>query len=141
MDKKVYKKVRVLHGICDESKLNGFLNKFEDNFTSPNFPLIDVVERDDTLWIFMEMPGIELDEFTIYRYDDFLVIEGVRKKKVNLSQIVYLRMERQAFNFRRVVHIDLLNKLKLVSAVLKDGVLTLEFKKNNSECIVEITEE
>jgi HSP20 family protein len=135
------KKVKFIQGICDEEKIRDILDKLCSNFVNSNFPLIDIVERNDSLLIFVELPGMDLNDFTIFQYDNFLVIEGVRKKKVNISEAYYLRMERQNLKFKRAIHIDFLDKLILSSAVLKDGVLTLEFKKQINNNFFKIEEE
>ncbi len=136
-----FKRIRFLHGYCDKRKIENILSGINSDMVISDFPLLDVVERDDKLIVFAELPGLDVSDFTIYQIEEFLIIEGIRKKEADASDVVYIRMERQAFNFRRVLYIGYLNKLALLKAILKDGVLTLEFKKDNLENIIEITED
>ena len=133
-------KIRFIQDFCEENKIKSLLKDIGENISGSSFPFLDIVERKNEIIIYIELPGMDLTDFTIYRYDNFLVIEGNRNNKVNISEVRYLRMERQVYNFKRIIYVGNLNRLTLIKAILKNGVLTMEFKKNNNENIVKITE-
>ena len=124
--------VKFLHGDLrrGESDIRNFLQKIDELRTDSNFPYLDVVECDNMVRIYIELPGVNPDDFTVYQYDDAVIIEGVRDRKVKRDKVTYLRMERNCTNFRRIVRSSFFKNAVNESAVLKDGVLVLKFRLN-----------
>lgn len=132
--------VKFLHGYFrrGEEEIRNFLKNIDGHQFDSNFPHMDVLERNTELLIFIELPGIELEDFSVYQYDDAVIIEGIRNRECQGNKISFMRMERNCSNFRRIVRspsfVDAIND----TALLKDGVLLLKFKLHGKN--IEIVE-
>lgn len=121
-------KVKFIHGFLkrDMDVIRKFLLSTTIEVTDSEYPYLDVVERNLKLLIFVELPGLDLDDFMVYQYDNLIIIEGGLSKACFIDKVNYLRMERHCVYFRRIVRLPNENMISSKS-VLRHGVLTLEF--------------
>ena len=91
-------------------------------------PAVDIYETDNELVLVADMPGVDSDDLDIDLDDDTLSIVG----KVKLNQTpgdMLLSEYRMGNYFRNFCISDIVNR-DSISAVLKDGVLTLTLPKS-----------
>lgn len=122
------KQVTFIHGLLkrDMGAIRKFLQNVAIDVTDSHYPYLDVIERNSKLYIYVELPGLDLDDFMVYQYHNLIVIEGVASIDCVLEKVNYLRMERQCKFFRRIVRFPYEHAVNS-KALLKDGVLSLEF--------------
>lgn len=92
------------------------------------FPALNVWEDNDNLYAEAEIPGVSRDALEVYAVGNELTIKGNRAgmRGENLS---YHRQERGTGDFARVITLPVEVNADRMSAVLKDGVLTITMPK------------
>jgi HSP20 family protein len=83
----------------------------------PRLPAVDVVEDDQKLELFADVPGVKQEDLDIQVEKDVLTIRGERKGT------------RQAGSFSRAFTLPKHVDVEKIAASLKDGVLTLTLPK------------
>ncbi len=78
-------------------------NVFDNFFQKKNFslfdleaawrPLIEIYETNKTIVIKMEIPGLQLKDFSIYFHDNILIIRGRREDQCKSEAVDYYCME------------------------------------------------
>ena len=119
-------KIRFIHGLFKKEidELMKFVNTSNVDLTETQGPPMDVVISDTHVRLFIELPGAAVEDFTVYQYDDLVVIEGVRPRKTEES-VRYLRVEREPLRFRRAVRFPFCVNDGDTTAKLKEGVLEI----------------
>jgi HSP20 family protein len=93
------------------------------------YPLLNIGEDDDHLYVTAELPGVAAQDLDISVHGQDLIIRGERRIAEAGSQVNYHRREREAGTFRRVVGLPVKVDAEKVSASVKDGVLRLTLPK------------
>lgn len=92
------------------------------------FPPVDVFYREGLVRIFADLPGVKPDDVSIYIYEGYIVIEGVKEPKSAGHGYRFLRLERFRSSFRRIFKLPFIVLRYDVS--LNDGVLSIVLADN-----------
>ena len=92
-------------------------------------PEVDIYERDNSVFIEMDIPGIKKDELEIKVEEDVLSIKGEKKLEREEKERDYHRYERYSGAFQRIFRLPEYVKSDDVKAKYEDGVLKLELPK------------
>jgi HSP20 family protein len=84
---------------------------------------LDVIVEDDTYVIEMIVPGLEPDDVEIEIVEKTVIVQGEFKPAD--EDITYLRKERPAGKFRRVIRLPKLLDMEKSEANLQKGILSL----------------
>jgi len=93
------------------------------------YPLVNISEDHDHFYVRAELPGVQPEDLDITIKDQSLVLRGERKIPKAGEEVNYHRRERESGTFRRVVRLPGPVNAEKVSAVCKDGVLTITLAK------------
>jgi len=125
---------RILYFQQEVDRLFRYL--FEDEEVSTRsgalYPLADVFETNDMIYIEIDLPGLKKEDIDAYITRDMVIVEGIKKERDLEVQGVkerYLCLERVFGQFRRVIEIPTAVDTSRIKAVLKDGVLRLALPK------------
>ena len=109
---------------------------FEDTFApgtslwrSGVYPLVNISEDHDYLYVRAELPGINPQELEITVHEGNLILRGERKIPAEEKQVNFHRRERESGYFRRVVSLPTAVNPDKVDAAYKDGILTVKLAK------------
>ncbi|WP_121551317.1 Hsp20/alpha crystallin family protein [Mesotoga sp. BH458_6_3_2_1] len=92
-------------------------------------PEVDIYERDNSVFIEMDIPGIKKDELEIKVEEDVLSIKGEKKLEREEKERDYHRYERYSGAFQRIFRLPEYVNSDDVKAKYEDGVLKLELPK------------
>lgn len=128
------------------STMEGLQNDMRSFFGGPMYPMIDsdiwaptetnfmpasdIVETDKGYHVEVEIPGMSPKDVEIELRDNVLIIQGEKKTETEKNVKGVLRKERSYGSFYRSLPFSQEVDLEKVSAKMKDGVLTVELKKN-----------
>lgn len=128
-----YNEIIVIQGV-----LKGEIHKIINNLKNENrsiietpFPPIDIVESKGAIKLYAEVPGVLLEDINVYLCGDLLIIEGEKKLEKIPYKVNFIRMERIVTHFRRIIQLPCKIQENSVIAKLKDGILYIEFNKQN----------
>jgi HSP20 family protein len=93
------------------------------------YPLLNLAEDDDNLYVTAEMPGVSPADLEISVHNDDLLIRGERKIPDAAQNVNFHRREREAGIFRRVVSLPVKVDADKVDAAFKNGVLKITLPK------------
>lgn len=93
------------------------------------FPLINVTEDKDRLYVRAELPGIKANELEISATSNSLSIAGERKVAPENEAASYHRREREAGVFRRTITLPNDIDSNRVEAHYNNGILTVTLPK------------
>ena len=93
--------------------------------TAGVFPALNLSEDEDNLYVRAELPGVVPEEIEITTKENNLIIKGERKIATEGERVSYHRREREAGSFRRIISLPTRVDAEKVSAVCKNGVLTV----------------
>jgi HSP20 family protein len=117
-------------GTCFES-LDSLLPPVTRMFNQT--PVVDIHENDDAYVLEMELPGYDEKNIDVHLDGTNLTIasrqETQTENKINETQKAYLIKERRTSSFSRSFKLPQNANPEAVSAVFKNGVLSLEIKK------------
>ncbi len=113
------------------------MDKLYDAFTARRgitpaagvFPPLNVSEDENNLYVRAELPGVAPDDIEITTKENNLIIKGERKIAAEGDQASYHRREREAGTFRRITSLPTRVDAGKVTAVCKNGVLTVTLPK------------
>ena len=91
--------------------------------------LLDVYQDTDNLYIRSTVAGVKPNDLEVSIHDDMLTIRGTRKHDETISRDDYFFQECYWGDFSRSIVLPLDVKTDAVSAVLRDGVLTVTLPK------------
>jgi HSP20 family protein len=93
------------------------------------FPALNVSEDGDNLYVRAELPGVNAKDLEISVQDDNLLIKGERQIAPEGKVVSYHRREREAGTFQRIISLPTRVDAGKVTAVCKNGVLTVTLPK------------
>lgn len=93
------------------------------------YPLVNISEDHDYLYVRAELPGISAQELEITVHEGNLILRGQRKIPAEEKDVNYHRRERESGYFRRVVNLPMPVNPDKVEASYKDGILTVKLAK------------
>lgn len=111
------------------SKLFKGLLSEESFFDRVHFPIIDIIENEDTVRVEIEVPGLNKDEIKLEIYGDTLLVEGNKRDTECCEKISYVCMERRFGYFKRAVILPSLADTSKIETSLNSGVLTITLPK------------
>ena len=92
------------------------------------------VENEDAIYLQLEVPGYTIDNISVFDNNTDITVEGknhsFQEISLNNNTRVYNRFEEQ-YNFKKVFAKD--KKYEVVSAELKDGLLTITLNKKEGQ--------
>ena len=86
-------------------------------------PEVEIFTKDNTLFVRMDVPGVNKDEIAIDVGDDHLVLRGERKAEKKEEKDGFYKTERTYGSFYRTVPLPEGVNLELAKATLDNGVL------------------
>lgn len=89
------------------------------------YPPVNISEDKSNIYVFSEVPGVDIEDVDITLSDGSLVIKGNRKHGTGN----YYRQERPAGLFQRIVNLNVPIQADGVKARMKDGVLEITMPK------------
>lgn len=89
------------------------------------FPALNLSEDENNLYVRAELPGVVPEEIEITTKENNLIIKGERKIAAEGEKVSYHRREREAGSFRRIISLPTRVDAEKVTAVCKNGVLTV----------------
>ena len=92
-------------------------------------PVVDVYEKDDSVVIQAELPGVNKDDISIDLKDRLLTLRGERCSEETAKHESYHRRERFFGRFYRAFRLQANLDAERIQADYKDGVLTIEIPK------------
>lgn len=92
-------------------------------------PTVDTYEKDDSIMIKAELPGVKKDDVSIDVNNNVLSIKGERKDEENMEEGDYYRRERFYGNFQRAFTLPENVDTDKIEASFKDGVLEVKVPK------------
>lgn len=92
-------------------------------------PAVDVVEKEDTMIVRAELPGISKDEVKIEVHENRLILKGKHKTEKEEKKEDYYRKEIECGSFYRSIELPSNAEASSAKASLKDGILEITLKK------------
>lgn len=123
-------------------KMGDFLNQGLDDsqrkaFAAPqNDPRSDVVEKDGSFYVLMDLPGMKKDQINIEVKGQEVLISGERKVDKEFKTSTLIKVERRYGGFQRVYTIPEEFIADQISAKYENGVLEVRIPKKNAEEVV-----
>jgi len=112
---------------------SGFLGRAGGPWAGPsrNQPAVNVWEKDDTLMVELEVPGLSRDQIDISVADGELSLK-MERPQVEQQGVTFHRRERPVGSFTRVMRLPADVDPDRVEAELRNGVLTIALPKTES---------
>jgi len=92
------------------------------------FPQLDIFEKDNSLVVKAELPGLERKDVQVVLDQDELVIQGERELEREVAEADYYRCECSYGGFYRRLRLPSGTTADMISANLLDGVLEVRVK-------------
>ncbi len=102
------------------------------------WPAIDVAERDETVLVRAEVPGLKPEEIDISVYGDTLTISGEKKESKEDQGDGFYHVESSYGSFRREVTLPTDVDESKIEATCKDGVLSITLPKAEKSKAVKV---
>jgi HSP20 family protein len=116
-----------------ENEMNRLFQRFfGENLTNAHpsvYPLVNIYQDNDNIYLTAELPGMESNEVSIDIEHDGIQIAGERKIDSEGENICYHRREREGGKFSRRLTFRSKIDIDNVSAQLKDGILKVTMPK------------
>ena len=93
------------------------------------FPRLDISETETEFKVNAELPGMEEKDIQIRLEKDVLMLSGEKKSEVEEKEKTYHRVERNYGSFERIIPFNTQLDEEKVSAVFKNGVLSVTLPK------------
>jgi HSP20 family protein len=132
-------KIRFIHGLMKKEvdELIKFLNSSKVNVAETQWPPMDVFVSAEEIRLFVELPGMSTSDFTVYQYEDLIVVEG-RRPKSEFSAVQFVRVEREGKSFKRVLRLPFCIEEGETVAKLKEGVLEIRIARCACENTIDV---
>ncbi len=116
-----------MHRLFDES----IWDPFEDRrlIMKEEFPKIDVSENDKEVKVVANIPGVETKDLSLEVDEDSLTLSGSTSREDEQNDERYYRYEREFGEFSRDILLPARVDPEQVSAVSKNGVVTITLPK------------
>lgn len=108
--------------------LAGGVSQIRRNYTGV-FPLVNLSEDDDRLYLTAELPGAAADRLEVSVKGETLSLRGEVPAAQLGEEINYHRKERENGSFRRMLTLPAKVDVDRIEAVFKNGVLTVTLPK------------
>jgi len=106
---------------------------------NPPFPPVDMYISQETLYLEIEIPGVEPQEVSLTLESSHLLIEGIKKEREGSHKpLSFIRMERFFGPFKRYIELPRSVKSQGVKASYKKGVLYIQIPLQREKKTVEI---
>ena len=92
-------------------------------------PTVDLSETDEAISVRVEVPGIEPNDIHVQLQGQSLTIRGEKRRETQKSGERFYRTEREYGTFVRVLQLPCAVREDKVSAVFKNGLLTVTLAK------------
>jgi HSP20 family protein len=93
-------------------------------------PNLDIFENDREVIVEVELPGVEREDIKIFVYNDRLEVRGIKRGySCPESSFHFILIEREYGYFQRIINLPRIFDPSASRAVLKNGILTISFKK------------
>ena len=92
-------------------------------------PSIDIIEDEQCLTVLCELPGMEQKDIDLTIASNVLTIKGEKKQESEEKEKKFYRKESISGSFQRTLSLPETVDGENVSAVLKDGILTIVLQK------------
>jgi len=92
-------------------------------------PLVDISEKDDVIFVEVELPGVDQNAISIHLYSSRIEIKGIKKENLPRTKFKFLRLEREYGSFRRFIFLPSAVDTEKAEATLENGVLKIFLKK------------
>jgi HSP20 family protein len=93
--------------------------------TTPDYPAVNVWEKENSLIVMTELPGMDADDIDISVTGAVLTISGTSKSDPVKEGETYLRQERELGHFQRNIELPFQADPKEVAAKYEKGILTI----------------
>jgi HSP20 family protein len=110
------------------STLASGVNYIRRNYTGV-FPLVNLTEDDDNLYLTAELPGIDAQALELTIKNDTVTLKGSKKVDSTAAEVNYHRRERDAGSFSRSVSLPIKVQSEAAEAAFKNGILTVTIPK------------
>ena len=98
--------------------------------SSRNWPVMDIVEKDNTFMVIAELPGVKSADVDISVTGSILTITGEKQAPLQPQKKGYVHSERVFGQFRRDVNMGVEINTNKIEAVCENGVLTITLPKS-----------
>ena len=95
----------------------------------PWAPSMDIYEKDNTVVIKAELPGVKREDIDIALDNGALMIRGERKSEQEVKEEAFYRMERSYGSFQRRIPLPFKAQPDQIEANFSDGVLELRIPR------------
>jgi HSP20 family protein len=116
-----------------QDEIQRIFNRTEQSRQSELFngwaPALDLYENSEDLVVQAELPGMRREEIEVSLHQGSLIISGERKAEQQHDQITLTRAERPVGRFQRSLRLPKPVEAGKVSAVYRDGILTVTLPK------------
>ena len=117
-----------------QGEMNQLFNSFFDQGAEGTgrrrwAPAVDLLERDDSLVLRADLPGLTEDDVQIEVRDDVLTISGERKAEHEDRENGYYRVERSFGSFARTLQLPAGVDADGIAAQFENGVLEITIPK------------
>ena len=94
-----------------------------------DYPLINVWEKNDSILVTGEVPGMEPEKMDVAVSGDLLTIAGAVQTEVLKADEVYLRQERNSGGFKRTIKLPFPVDAQAVEAKYERGILKISLPR------------
>jgi HSP20 family protein len=110
-----------------------FERAFDQDFEIPNLgawmPPIDLSENNDTVFVRLEVPGIDPKDIQVQLKGNVLTVRGEKIRETEKKDESYFRAERSYGSFVRTLQLPASVREDKVNATFKNGLLTITLSK------------
>jgi HSP20 family protein len=106
-----------------------FSHGFQDTGTEAWYPAADIVEKQDTIIIKLEIPEVGQQDIDISMEGNVLTVKGKRQLEEGANREDYHRLERPYGRFSRSFKLPAIVDHEKITASHKDGILRLVLPK------------
>jgi len=114
-----------INDLFNTDRSQGYTGLFDRNFS----PAIDVIESENDYSVVCELPGIEKKDIDLTLASNVLTIKGSKKDDSEEKKGKYFKKETWTGSFQRTLPLPAAVNADMISADLKDGVLTVRLPK------------
>lgn len=113
--------------------ISKFWNRNRDAPSSTFAPALDVVEKDNSFELHVDIPGIKAKDFDIQVQGNTVTVSGKRNEEKEEKGKTYHRVERRSGCFSRTITLPCDVAEKEVAAEYTNGVLNVVLPKSEKE--------
>ncbi len=114
-----------INDLFNTDRSQGYTGLFDRNFS----PAIDVIESENDYSVVCELPGIDRKDIDLTLASNVLTIKGSKKDDSEEKNGKYFKKETWTGSFQRTLPLPAAVNADMISADLKDGILTVKLPK------------